>query len=184
MKKNNWIFLLLPLILFFSSCFWEKKEDKILCSFKEHYIRPIGVVFIGYQPNEIDSFIVFKYQAGSMDSAHFIEQVTFVSDLENIKSLGGDTLCPVKGNVNKEALFILQSKIDQIVYLPKTNDTFLITGTYETTAENPQYVNRDECPKGEFIHPMKGTKINGDSVEVDIRWTWNIVPYSFVYLRK
>lgn len=175
---------LLPFSLFIAVCFWASscRKDLNKCPYPPvDYVRPVGIAFVGFTPNELDTLYVSHYQGGT-DMIQLIGTDTIIA-LDSNMIYSNDTLIYRNQN-NYDGFWLLKSNVDDIVFIPATETTFDITGTISDSKQS-YYYQREPCfTVGSEIYPFRNIHINGTPVTADVTQRFNHKINAFIYLKK
>lgn len=181
MRKQLLSFGLLMVICFLaSSC---QKELNKCPSPTVWYIRPVGVAFVGFTPNELDTLYVSHYQSGT-DMIQLIGTDTIISPDSNMISYHDTVIYWNKSTTNYSGFWHLKSGIDDIVYIPSTGTTFNITGTISDSKQSYYYQKEPCFTVGSEIYPFRNIHINGNPVVAQLSYVIKSEINAFIYLKK
>lgn len=177
MKNKIWILIIL-FSLFSSSC-----NKEYTCSRGIDYDQPVGVAFVGYAPEELDTIIVAHYK-GETNLSQLMGTDTLISPDSNMLSFH-DTLIYWDKNPNHYSGFWqVQAGVDNRAILPSTKDTFTITGAISEMSSYSWH-SKSECSMaGAERLPIRNIHINGDSVVADQAKKIGNEFNAYIYLKK
>lgn len=179
MKNKIRIFFILFSLFFFQSC--NKRE--YTCSRGIDYDQPVGVAFVGYTPDELDTIIVAHYK-GETNLTQLMGTDTLISPDSNMLAFH-DTLIFWDKNPNRYSGFWqVQAGVDDRAILPSTKDTFTITGAISDMSSY-SWRSKSECSMaGAERLPIRNIHINGDSVVADQAKKIGNEFNAYIYLKK
>lgn len=115
--------IIFSLILAFSFAACKKKYT---CNLPVYYLRPVGVIFKGYDSTAVSSFEILRY-AGDSNFGHLLSRDTI--QFSDLNYINGDIVFTIIDSFNYSPFFTLEDGVDYKVNIYKAGDVHTITGT-------------------------------------------------------
>lgn len=160
----------------------KQQKEKNSCVLNLYYIRPVGVVFSGFSPEDLDTLLIAHYTGGT-NLTDFLGTDTLINPTANMVVYGDTVYLKSDSTQDIGGFCLLQPGIDDRITLLSKGKIFEITGTVNGE-DTIKYTTSGPCGLGnQEILPLKNIHINGTADTARVVQDIGTIIKALIYLK-